>query len=327
MRKPDNQSARHSEDDRDDITLVRDAVAGDAQARKAINERVLPVIEYQTNRLCKRFCKENRYRYRCTLNPPLGNPTEDAALCEWGNGSYGWMLDDLTSNKRLQNYQARNKASLFDYCYVIANSLPFYERWKDWRFGRSTYVPEYIRTLGKEAVNIFYGLQSQLSHEQMSQQYQIELDTVKLHCRQVIALLTRHNRLYLLSTVRHVSLSSDDDHAGNHLSVEIATTDEPVTEHETKVQLTHAWKRLSALEKFVIEALVIDDQDARTVLNTLSKLGISLKAGVEADQINRQQLYYFRRKTLEKLHRLMADDTLTDGCRMEQRDEAKRDEI
>lgn len=125
-----NQSASQpidlAERNRENIELARDAARNDAPARKKVNDLIEPIIEYQTNRFCKRFCKENHYQFKCTLRSPVGSPPADASLCEWGNGSYAWMLNDLSSASRLNKYQAKNNATLFDYCYVIANSLPFY---------------------------------------------------------------------------------------------------------------------------------------------------------------------------------------------------------
>jgi hypothetical protein len=48
----------------------------------------------------------------------------------------------------------------------------------------------------------------------------------------------------------------------------------------------------------------IDDQDANDVLAALEKLNISIKDNVAAQDTDRQQLYYFRRKTLAKLAKL-----------------------
>ena len=64
----------------------------------------------------------------------------------------------------------------------------------------------------------------------------------------------------------------------------------------------------SKLEQFVIEALVIEQQDANAVLAALAKLGVSIKPGVAAQDTDRQQLYYFRRKTLAKIAGLLEEN-------------------
>lgn len=86
---------------------------------------------------------------------------------------------------------------------------------------------------------------------------------------------------------------------------ETASYDEPIEIIEENLLLSKAWKKLNPVEQFVIEALVIEEQDAEIVLNSLKKLDISFKKGISAADLDRQQLYYFRRKTLVKLHGLL----------------------
>ncbi|MBT8133253.1 MAG: hypothetical protein KJO03_02020 [Gammaproteobacteria bacterium] len=308
MAKPAaSQESIQAERNRENIELAYNAANNDASARKKVNELITPIIQYQTDRFCKRFCKENRYRFSCTLNSPIGSPPADAALCEWGNGSYAWMLDDLSSANRLKKYQARNNASLFDYCYVIANSLPFYERWKNWRFGRNIHVPDYIQALGPGAKTVFYGMRSQLPIEQISQQTSRSIDGTRAMSREIIKLLTQKNRLYLLSPPKNISLTHDDQDGAVQCAIEgeTASYDQDIESIEDHQLLAKAWKQLNPVEQYVVEALVIEDQDAELVLNSLKKLNISFKNNVPAAELDRQQLYYFRRKTLSRLHSLM----------------------
>ena len=301
-----SQSASPSKRNKENIQLAQDAAENAVAARKKVNDLIAPIIHYQTNRFCKRFCKENRSRFKCTLKSPTGSPPADATLCEWGNGSYAWMLNDLSSANRLKKFQANNNATLFDYCYVIANSLPFYERWKDWRFGRKVYIPTYIQALGKNAVTVFYALRSQQSLEQISQKTSQSVNQTKKLSREIIKLLTQKNRLYLLNSLQNVSLTQDDDtKRQSTVESETATYDERIETIEENLLLSKAWKKLNPVEQFVIEALVIEEQDAEIVLNSLKKLHISFKANVTAEDLDRQQLYYFRRKTLAKLHNML----------------------
>lgn len=305
-RATDRESIQ-AERNRENIALARNAASDDASARIKVNELISPIIQYQTDRFCKRFCKENRYHYRCTLKSPFGSPPADAALCEWGNGSYAWMLDDLSSASRLKKYQARNNATLFDYCYVIANSLPFYERWKNWRFGRNIHVPGYIQALGETAKTVFYGMRSQQSVEQISQQTSRSIDETRALSREIIKILTQKNRLYLLSPPKNVSLTHDNEDGSVNYAIqhETASYDQAIDAMEDHQLLSKAWKQLDPVEQYVVEALVIEDQDAELVLNSLKKLNISFKKNVPAAELDRQQLYYFRRKTLARLHSLM----------------------
>ena len=110
------------------VELARRAAQGHRESQRAVNEIAHPLIEFQTDRFCKRFCRENQRLYRCSLRKPIGSAPADAASCEWGNASYGWMLDDLCKAERLQKYEGRNQASLFDYLpksalYIVPTEL------------------------------------------------------------------------------------------------------------------------------------------------------------------------------------------------------------
>ncbi len=287
------------------IKLARQAASGQAEARKKINAIVEPMILYQNSRFCKRFCKENRFRYRCTLVPPLPYHDKNADLCEWGNGGYGWMLNDLTSEPRLLKYEGRNGASLFDYLYQIANSLPFYERWKDWRFGRRVHVPEYIKSLSPDAARVFLLLRSNEKLESIAQTIQSSVHDTETLTRRIVVELTRRRRLYLLNPATTDSLSREPDSPQQ----DVAVHDEAPELAQQKMLLHKAWDELDGVEQFVLEAMLIDDEDAEDVLAALRRLNQPIKKNVPADKTNVQQLYYFRRKTLQKLAEKMAEKT------------------
>jgi hypothetical protein len=291
-----------------DLTLAAQAADNIPQARRRVNALLHPVISYQTGRFCKRFCRENSSRYRCSLPTPWGNAPENASLCEWGNASYGWMLDDLTGSKRLRNYRGDDGSSLYNYLYQVANSLPFYERWKDWRFGRKVHVPTYIQDMGPTAAKIFLALRARQDIRSIVQgSGDKHIETEKL-CQQIIIELTRRQKLHLLNPPKTVSVShgtSDDPLGDDSIDMDIPVYDEPMEQQETRQRLQSAWQQLSPVEQFVVEALVIEQQEANAVLQALTKLNIRLKPEVEPQHTDRQQLYYFRRKTLVKLGGLM----------------------
>ncbi|MDH5409335.1 MAG: hypothetical protein OEZ33_08355 [Gammaproteobacteria bacterium] len=292
------------------LELAQQAASGDKLAREKVNQLIHPVINFQTGRFCKRFCKENRYKYVCTLSDSWSSPTKDAVFCEWGNASYAWMLDDLSNSKRLLQYSGKNGARLYDYIYYIANSLPFYERWKDWRFGRKVHVPTYIQELSPAAGKVFYAMRSGDQIPLIAQKIMQSIEFTEALCRQIIILLTQKKRLHLLDPPATVSLTQLDPDQDTHPSSGGQQTDVPVFDEtpefgEDKQQLATAWQTLSPAEQYVIEAMVMEEQDANDVLLALKKLNISIKDGVPASETNRQQLYYFRRKTLNKLADLM----------------------
>jgi len=292
------------------IDLAELAASGDKAARREVNELAEPIISFQTNRFCRRFCNENKYRYVCTLVESRSNPVRDAILCEWGNASYAWMLDDLTSSGRLTQFSGKNGARLNDYIYYIANSLPFYERWKDWRFGRKVHVPTYIQELFPEANKVFYALRVGENISLIAQKLGRDEQLVEDMCQQVIITLTQKKRLHLLDPPSTVSLtgtqhSQQDEYEADGMQMDIPEYDDMPELIENKQKLAGAWQQLDPVEQYVIEAMVMDDQDAEDVLHALNKMEISIKEGIAASEVNRQQLYYFRRKTLAKLAELM----------------------
>lgn len=289
------------------VALARKAADGDGAARRAVNQLIHPIITFQTNRFCRRFCQGNRYRYACTLQPlPAWRAPKDALLCEFGNASYAWMLDDLANTKRLLRFEGRHGARLYDYVYRIANSLPFYERWKDWRFGRKVHVPTYIREMGPMAPKVFLALRANTGVAEIAQKLnQSEAETEAL-AHAIIATLTQRHRLHLLDPPRTVSLCEPEEGGGDGgREREIECFDDAPEDREAKQKLHQAWEQLTAVEQFVLEAMLIDGEDAGDVLIALQKLGVSIKKGVAPGDLDRQQLYYFRRKAFLKLSDLM----------------------
>ena len=290
-------------DSQQQIELAARAAQGNREAQRAVNELAHPMIEFQTDRFCKRFCRENAHLYRCSLSKPIGGAPADAASCEWGNASYGWMLDDLCKPERLLKYEGRNQASLFDYLYSIANSLPFYERWKDWRFGRRQQVPMYIRELGDHAAAVFYAMRGNQPLAQIAQSVGLAAAETEALASQIVLELTRRHRLYLLDPPQEVSLSlvsAVGDGEANQ-QMDIPVDDKLVEQQEQTDRLRRAWARLDATQQFVLEAMIIEEQDAEDVLQALRLLDVSIKPGVAAADTNRQQLYYFKRKALSRL--------------------------
>lgn len=285
----------------DQLELARVAATGEKHARAQVNQLVHPLIDYHTNKFCKRFCYENCRIYRCSLSKPLGSATAEALLCEWGNASYGWMLDDLTSENRLSKYKALNNASLFDYLYQIANSLPFYERWKNWRFGRRVHVPTYIQAIDPVAAQIFYALRAGTTVELIAQQTGLPRPKVDTLCRLIVNTLTKRNRLYLLDSPKTESLSEQSDDQNIAHQRDIPVIDDSIEQQDEKFHFQQGWAQLDTIQQFVLEALVINNQDTQSVLHALREMDISIKAGVPAEQADVQQLYYFKRKALAQL--------------------------
>ncbi len=302
--KPRQPDIRNNED----IHLARRAARGETEAQRRVGEIAQPMIHYQTGRFCPRFCHDNRRRYQCTLPDTTIPHNSDRPWCEWGNASYGWMLDDLTRPQRLQHFESRDGASLSAYLFQIANSLPFYERWKDWRLGRRTHVPTYIQDLAPEAAMVFHRLRSGDNIALIAQRLARAEEFIDQLAQDIVVELTRRQRLHLLNPPTEVSLSglgNTDDNENDELPQgDLACADLDPAEIDARAKLQQAWKQLTATEQFVLEAMLIEEQDADEVLTALKRLDIALSPRVPAQQTDRQQLYYFRRKAQARLAQL-----------------------
>lgn len=288
-----------------DLELARCAAAGDARARTQVSRLADPVIRARTEQFCKRFCRENRGRFVCTVDDPWGNPPADAPLCEWGNASYAWMLEDLSGPRRLARYAGRGGASLSDYFHHIAASLPFYERWKNWRFGRRVHVPTYIAALAPLAARVFLALRSGDAIPVIAQQLGAAEADIDALAQGIVLELTRRGRLYLLDPPRTVSLSIEAADDGEGRQRDVAVHDPDPVQEDSIARLRVAWAELEPLEQFVLEAMLVEERDANDVLTALSRLELAVAADTPPARTNRQQLYYFRRKSLAKLARLL----------------------
>lgn len=292
------------------LDLARRAAQGETGARRQVTQLADPIIRAQTDRFCRRFCCENRFRYRCTLPRPAHGAPPDAAMCEWGNGSYAWMLDDLTRSGRLQRFAAKDGATLDGYFFTIATSLPFYERWKEWRFGKRVHTPTYLRPLCDSASRIFFGLRRGDKVEAIAQRLGESLDAVRRCARAILLELTRRNRLHLLQPDRAVSLTElgargDDDDGDDASDYDIPAHDTTAEQDLDRRRLHAAWQQLDPVEQWVMQAMLVEDQDANEVLAALRAQNLRIDARTAPEQTDRQQLYYFRRKTLAKLAALM----------------------
>ena len=283
--------------------LIARVISGDAGARRELTHITDPVVQFQTDRFCRRYCQYNKYSSQCTLTPPEGPKTDDAPLCDWANASYAWMLNDLTSKQRLQTFEGKADTPFLHYIRVVVNSLPFYERWKDWRFGRRVYVPEFIVEIHEWAKKVFLSLRTGDSPELIASKLSLSESTVKELSGQIMVALISRNKLHLLnppSTHNFSDINTDDDEE------DFEAVDDQHNQEQwlASVELQQAFAKLDVVEQFVLEAMVIENQDAEDVLDALARLNISLKKGVSAAQTNKQQLYYFKRKCLSKLHEL-----------------------
>lgn len=291
----------------DDIELARIAAAGDQAAREAVSRLAHPLIHQQTKTLCKRYCHDNHFHAQCTLFPGWGLQERDAPLCDWGNHSYAWMLEDLTHPERLLTFTGENGARLSTYFYAIVHSLPFNERWKDWRFGRRIRIPEYIQDIAPLAGKIFLWLIDQRSLEWMAQEAREAIDQVEMIAERIIGELAFRGRLYLLNSPAIDSLTglgSSHDEGDEEIAMDVPDCSWDPGKEQLNRMIAKGWSLLNFVEQFVLEAMVIEDRDAKDVLSALVEMGITIREGVLPEMINIQQVFHFKRVTLKKMARL-----------------------
>ena len=286
--------------------LARSAAEGNEAARKSITELANDLINRKNSELCKKHCYENCKYYACTIDGRWGRQESDAPLCENGNASYCWMLEDLTGAKRLLKYEGRNGASLLGYLTKIADSHEFLGRWRDYRFKRRVRVPAYINDLDEDAGRLFRWIVDRDEVPNMAQRLDRNEDEVREIYDRIIVELTKRGRLHMLDGIREVSMTSlgrpgdaDDEHDGSEF--EIPYYDVPMENLERRDMVSEAWKKLSFIEQFVLEAMGIDGLSAKETLRALREEGLSIKDGVPPENLKLQDIYYFYRKTVSRL--------------------------
>jgi len=291
----------------DDVELAQKAKLGVKDSRLKINEIVFPIISKKTGQFCRHYCQKNWQQTICTLpENPYPTTSNIAPLCEWGNASYAWMLDDLTKPNRLNCYQGKNGASIEVYFKKISNSIPFRERWKDWRFKNRVSAPTCVKNIHKLAPSVFIGLYNQKNTHDISHQLGLAFDFVEEIAHQVLITLTKENKLHLLLPKKEISLtgfglhrsetSESQEHQGD-----IPYFDPDMEKTEQAEMIKNAWKKLDCVEQFVLESMLIEGEDAFSVLESLKVMNISIKKNVLPEDTNRQQLFHFKRKSLNKL--------------------------
>jgi len=284
-----------------DVVLARNAALGDVKDREKVTHLVNELVAEKTEKYCKEFCFENRALYTCTLDTNWGSQSTDAALCEWGNGSILWMLDDLTNDNRLNKFEGRSNSGLINYLSKIAGSFQFKERWKDWRFRRRIRVPDYIKVLDRDACKIFWKLCDQDAVPNIAQMLGRDLREVDAVVKQIFSELHARNKLHKLNLAQLVSLTGLGGGDEQDVQYDLCTKEATGEERFFQDQVKSAFSLLSWKEQFILEVMVIDQLDVTSVLAALKAQGISIKTGVAPEETSVNQVYYFRNKALSKL--------------------------
>lgn len=292
----------------DDLELAKEAAAGGEAAREAVTRLAHPLIQQKTDKFCKSFCNGNNLRYRCTIDGRWGLNEKDVALCDWGNASYAWMLEDLTGPNGLNRYRGENDAKLSTYLHVVTNSDPFRERWKNFRFERRIYVPEYIEEISELAKKVFLYWIDRYPVEWMAQEEKTSCEKIEEVQGRILIELTKRKKMYLLVSPKTISLTGmgvdEDNPEADDVVADVSDFSWNPDKEYDECLLEKAIKKLTPVEQAICEAMR-DGYEAAEILKGLVRLGISIKQGVLPEEINRQQFYYFYRKTIAKLKGLM----------------------
>lgn len=294
--------------DRDTKSNAGETTLNESQLRDKVFHRIEHLIEKRTVQLCKEFCYQHRYEYYCTVDGKWGVSCEQSALCEWGNATYAWMLDDLLKSNRVKPFAGKSSESTVKYFSKIIHSQIFKERFKDWRFGRRIRVPEYIKVLDKDAQKIFWRLCDHDEPENIAQQLGRPFHDVAQVVERIHRELHRRNKIHLLLGTTNVAMDELDE--GETLNIAgtgrcaASQYEQWYEEERAKETVMNAYRKLSWKEQYVLDAMVVDGLKAGHVLQALRSIGISLTDDVPPSELTEQKVYYFLRKTMVKLKKL-----------------------
>ena len=264
-------------------------------------EEVDKLIITKSKKFCKEFCGDNRFQYQCPLDSRWGCQGPDVPLCGFGNDSYVWMRDELTSERRLNKFEGKNGAKLSHYINTIAHSFQFKERWKDWRFGRRIRVPEYVKVIDRDAGKVYWALYDGDGMENIAQRLNRSVSDVELIVKNINIELARRNKSHRLIQVSFISLTGNERE--ELMEVDLPSGDLSMEDQLYFEELNSLMSQLSWQEKFVFDALVIDGLSAKAVLAALIEQGVSIKNGVAPEDTSIEDINYFYRKVKNTLKR------------------------
>ncbi|MDH5231670.1 MAG: hypothetical protein OEY38_16540 [Gammaproteobacteria bacterium] len=286
------EQATPSEQKAKDSTLVRETVF-------ALLEKYLPNI-------CKKYCFDNYRQFQCTLDSNWGVFDSSVAFCEWGNALYAWSLEDLIGKDRsLALGDQPSKLAITKYFSKILFSVPFMERFKDWRFRRRIRVPAYIKAIDPDAYKVFWYLIDQADMESITQRIGRTIDDIACITKRIKQELMKRNKSHLLHQTTILSLTQIqqiDESAS--IFLELPSLETTTIKQIEQRDIHHAYQKLDWLEQYIIDAMVIDELKATSVLQVLKQQAICLNDTVQPESMNTQHIYYFLRKTLAKLKSL-----------------------
>ncbi len=266
---------------------------------------VEPIISRTTKTLCKKHCHGERFRLLCTVDASWSRAAQDASLCDRGNEAYEWMLRDLLGGAKLDKFMHSDRDGVLKYFTKTVNSQPFYERFKDMRFGERVRIPAYIKAIHPLARRVFWMLRKQETIPYIAQALEQPESVVRTWANDIYMKLREHRGVHLLQS--HAVLSLDalvedsEEPYGDELTVEDIHHD---LERQQEQEHAHAaYAKLSWQEQFIVDTLT-ENLSAKAVLESLAQEEVVIEGINDApmdEKCAEQRLYYLRRKALVKL--------------------------
>lgn len=276
---------------------------------ESIRVIVEPMIQRATHDLCKEYCRGERNRWRCPIDPGWSRAPRGALTCERSNETYDWLYQDWLGGRKIEKFLDSDAEGITHYFVKTLSSHPFHERFKDMRYGNRVRVPPYILALGAVARRVFWLMREQLPIEAIAQAVQQPDAQVIELVREIHKRLNEHDALRLLRPVIEVALPGPDE---SFDAEKFASTEPPVEEKiddlkkERLVKAT--FDRLPDDEKYVVVMMELHKRSAQSVLISMEQEGKVIvgvndtHAGGKEGAV--QRIYYFCRKAKEHLRQL-----------------------
>ena len=272
-----------------------------------IRATVEPIIARTTRTLCKQHCRGERFRLKCTVDASWSRAPQDASLCDRGNEAYEWMLRDLLGGAKLDKFLHSDREGVVKYFTKTVNSQPFYERFKDMRFGERVRIPADIKAIHPLARRVFWMLRKQETVPYIAQALEQPESLARIWINAIYAKLREHHSLHLLQSHAELPLDILEENAeAGSAAATVENIHDDLERRQEQARAHAAYAKLSWQEQFLVDTLT-ENLGAKAVLEALAQEGVILEGVNDApmdEKCAEQRLYYLRRKALVRLKNL-----------------------
>ena len=280
-----------------------------ALTREQLRTIAEPMIARRTRELCLEHCQNQRYNFHCTVDAHWGLTAHDAPLCDRANETYDWMFRDLLGGVKPEKFARSSSEGVAHYFSKTVRSEPFYERFKDMRFGGRVRVPAYVKAVHPLAHRVFWLLRKQEPIAQIAQALQQPENTIQNIARGLRALLHEQGSSHLLQPVATLSLDALNEQQDSEweIACDLHTQEQDIVRRDEQERARAAYTKLTWQEQFLIDAMN-EGVSAKATLQALAEEGVILD-GMDIDASSdekklEQRLYYLKRKALARLKEL-----------------------